>query len=429
MKRLMKSATVVVLMFSVLFADSTIAFAFTKATAGNLDEVVDIVREAGMRREDRIMIDYTGEESELDGIEYSIPDNYNYNFLYGMLLMRDDPNTSDDADYLVGNLDFGNGLLNLFYYKNRPQLIFNMDYFETAEQTKYVNEHVGEILKSIGVEGKSNYEKVKAIHDYICELITYDHTTKDPSSMYGAITNRRAVCNAYSLCMYKLCVEAGIPCKYIGGYIGNGHYGGHAWNIVALGDKWYYVDTTWDDEEEGICYDYFLKGTEDFDEVDPTVSHLLEDPLFEAPFKDVFPIARTKFVKGSPDENRLIKIAGTNPGDSDPKVTYEKAEIIKKTSPSDRKINTKKKKKTELKVFLKDKRAASIICCCECKIKKGKSIIRNPEALEAGLGVKKGQYYACLRFEGKKKGNVSIAIEMTLVNGQKMEVTFDGKIK
>ena len=429
MRRLMKAATVVVLVFSVLFADSTMAFAFTKAAASNMDEVVDIVSEAGVKREDRIMIDYTGDTSEIDKIEIN-PDNFNYNFLYGKLLMRDDPNTSDDADYLVGNICVSNDFFDIYYYKTKPQLIFNMDYFETAEQTKYVNDHVGEILKSIGVQGKSNYEKVKAIHDYLCELITYDSLRTDSNAMYGAITNRRAICNAYSLCMYKLCVEAGIPCKYIGGYAGKArNAGGHAWNIVALGDKWYYVDVTWDDTENGIVYDYFLKGTEDFDEVDPEYGHFKDEQYYWDAFTNTFPIARTAFVEGSPDENKLIRIAGTNPGNADPEVTYKKSEIIKKTIPSNKQIKAKKKKITDLVILLKDKRAAALVSTVWYDIKKGKKIIKDPEGLNVGIGVEKGQYYVYLEFKGMKKGKVSITVHMLLANGQQMEVTFSGKIK
>ena len=217
MKRIMRAVAVAVLVLGITFTDSAIAFAETTATAGSLDEVTQIVSQAGVNREDKVVINYTGDPSDLDPIKDSI-NNYNpFIFLYGWLLQKDDPTTSNDADYLVGNLEYSNANYNITFDMKKRELIFNLEYFETLEQTEYVNTHVPEILNSIGMEGKSNYEKVKGIHDYVCDLITYDNESENCNSMYGAIVDRLALCNAYSLCMYKLCVEAGIPCKYIGG--------------------------------------------------------------------------------------------------------------------------------------------------------------------------------------------------------------------
>lgn len=111
---------------------------------------------------------------------------------------------------------------------------------------------------SLNFEG-SNYEKVLAIHDYICRAVTYSLSSSDPYSVYGALIEHRAVCQGYALAFKALCDSVGIPCHTIAGW-GNG--GTHMWNAVQMEDgKWYAVDTTWDDQDDVIYYDFCLSGS------------------------------------------------------------------------------------------------------------------------------------------------------------------------
>ena len=103
MKRIMRAVAVTILAFAIIIADSAIALA---AEASNMLEVTKLVSEAGMRREKKVVIDYTGDESEFDLVEDFFSPYNPFGFLYGNLLQYDDPATSDDADYLVGNIDY-----------------------------------------------------------------------------------------------------------------------------------------------------------------------------------------------------------------------------------------------------------------------------------------------------------------------------------
>ena len=60
---------------------------------------------------------------------------------------------------------------------------------------------------------------------------------------------------SYALAFQRIMQEMKIPCMYVKGK-------DHAWNMVKLKGKWYFVDVTWDDSFGG--YKYFLKGTSDF---------------------------------------------------------------------------------------------------------------------------------------------------------------------
>ncbi len=297
-------------LIAAMFINSSLAQA-ADFTAASLSELSQILREQGLARKTNFSVEFTGSSTDFD---YAFNDNMA--IFYYDLATLDYTATSDDADYIVGNIDF---TVDNWLYSEDNTLVFNYKYFENLDQTAYVNSKVPEILKSLGVDGMSNYEKVKTIHDYVCQMITYESDGDIYSTAYSSFANGKGLCNSYALCMYKLLVGAGIPCKWIGGFAGTGRdAGGHAWNIVALGDKWYYVDPTWDDDEDNntISYDYFLKGTSDFDAADPSQTHKLEDCYSITSFLSDFPLAEKAFDPNTDsDVNTKVVIGNVAPND------------------------------------------------------------------------------------------------------------------
>ncbi|MCR4717222.1 MAG: hypothetical protein K5656_08575 [Lachnospiraceae bacterium] len=177
--------------------------------------------------------------------------------VYDYLDQIDSKKTSDDSDFLKG------GILNLGwtgYVNSSGQAIIDckMVYTEDASQIKKVNKQSKKILKKLKVSGMSDVAKVKVIHDYVVKLVTYDNTLKDHSAYGGlAASKHSTVCQGYALIMYKLLTDAGVPVHYVTGDAG----GPHAWNIVKIKGKWYYLDATWDDPSDTTVYDYFLVGS------------------------------------------------------------------------------------------------------------------------------------------------------------------------
>ena len=116
------------------------------------------------------------------------------------------------------------------------------------------------------IQGKSEYEKVKIIHDYICKKVTYTndgtlwvHTAAslflDPDPGF--------VCEGYAKSMKILCYYLGINCACVSGLAKstlNGTGEAHMWNYIRMEDgKWYMVDATWDDSRiAGVFYDDYL---------------------------------------------------------------------------------------------------------------------------------------------------------------------------
>lgn len=93
--------------------------------------------------------------------------------------------------------------------------------------------------------------KVKAIHDYLCNLLTYDEGTTALAKAYAHSAagvflspTKRVVCEGYAKAFKLLCQEAGLESALVVGNAG----GAHMWNYVKMDDgKWYVIDATWDD--------------------------------------------------------------------------------------------------------------------------------------------------------------------------------------
>ena len=114
--------------------------------------------------------------------------------------------------------------------------------------------------------GKSLYEKVKAIHDYVCEKAVYDaqNNLRVHSAGPMFIGDGHVVCEGYAKAMLILCRKLGIECACIGGFARNSSASSgeaHMWNYVKMdNDTWYLVDATWDDQLSGIRTTYLLAG-------------------------------------------------------------------------------------------------------------------------------------------------------------------------
>ena len=114
-------------------------------------------------------------------------------------------------------------------------------------------------------EGAANdYAKVRLIHDWVCEHISYDtdslNSTKTvPYKATEVVQNKKAVCLGYSTLTAALCRSVGIPCNVVSGYalgVGadtewtnetiNTSEQNHAWNEAYVDGRWVIIDTTWD---------------------------------------------------------------------------------------------------------------------------------------------------------------------------------------
>ncbi len=102
------------------------------------------------------------------------------------------------------------------------------------------------------------YEKVLAVHDYLCNTAYYCLDEYYSHTAYGALVTHYAVCDGYSLAVQRFMDVLNIPCRIA---LGEKNGEPHAWNLVMLDGKWYHLDVTWDDHRIGILRDNFLVGS------------------------------------------------------------------------------------------------------------------------------------------------------------------------
>lgn len=181
-----------------------------------------------------------------------------------------------------------------------------MLYRTTLEEEKYVSGRVAQIIAQLDLRSasKTEYEKVRSIYDYVMDTITYDtyHYANQPSyncmyTTYGALHDGYAVCQAYATLFYRLCAEVGISARVIAGNPdASTGKPTHGWNIVRLGDVYYNVDATWDDEFPGY-YLFFLKSMNGFFE------HTRDKQYETAAFDAAFPMAVNNYVL--PDQKEI----------------------------------------------------------------------------------------------------------------------------
>jgi len=121
---------------------------------------------------------------------------------------------------------------------------------------------VKNILKQLIQPGMNNHQKIKAIHDYVVLNLKYD-TDLQKYTAYEGLKTGEAVCQGYALLTYELLKEAGIENRLVEGTAGGQL---HAWNLVRLDNRWYHLDTTWDDPvpdvPKRVNYTYYLRTDE-----------------------------------------------------------------------------------------------------------------------------------------------------------------------
>lgn len=158
----------------------------------------------------------------------------------------------------------------------------NENYFEegvrSEQEVRAKINYLSNIRKTIvsQLEGYSDYDKVRHLHNWMVDNIKYDTTYKKENihDVYGAFKNKVVVCEGYARAFKYILDGLGIESVLVSGSATNssGETENHAWNYVKLDGKWYGIDVTWDDPvitgggelTNELRYQYFLKGSNKF---------------------------------------------------------------------------------------------------------------------------------------------------------------------
>ncbi len=118
----------------------------------------------------------------------------------------------------------------------------------------------------------TEYEKIKCVYEYVIDTTEYDADCLDSQNVQSALLYHKSVCAGYSRAFQYILNRMGMFCTYITGSIRGG--GDHGWNMVRIGEDYYYVDVTWGDPvfaesmndydtEDTINYTYLCCTEED----------------------------------------------------------------------------------------------------------------------------------------------------------------------
>lgn len=103
---------------------------------------------------------------------------------------------------------------------------------------------VGDCLSGID-SGASEYDKIKAVFEYIVKTADYDEDAPDNQNIYSVFVGKKSVCAGYSRAVQYLLNQLDIECIYVVGTAQDQE--AHAWNIVKCQGKYYHLDATFGD--------------------------------------------------------------------------------------------------------------------------------------------------------------------------------------
>ncbi len=184
------------------------------------------------------------------------------------------------------------------FIDNGNEISYLLDGFYSKKDIEQQEAQIAQVKNQIisQIEGKSDYQKIKLIHDYLIDSIEYESDLSQGNiyDIYGALIKRKCVCEGYAKAFQYLMNEVGIENTIV---IGTGTNSrneseSHAWNYVKLDGQWYAVDVTWDDPILGAGgkltnqsrYANFLKGSKTMNEDHfPSGKFTTDGQIFEYP--------------------------------------------------------------------------------------------------------------------------------------------------
>lgn len=160
----------------------------------------------------------------------------------------------------------------------------SQNYVMSVQEVERYNKEIDTVIEAVAKKAASlntTVEKLLYIHNYLVDTIEYDDKSSDSyNNVYGALVLKKTMCLGYSEAFRYIAEKAGIKT-----YMVLSDKLNHAWNMVNISGKYYFIDCTWDDpvfEEKNLTTDpvsgygsyryfmcsedYFLKNTHNSDD-------------------------------------------------------------------------------------------------------------------------------------------------------------------
>ena len=186
-----------------------------------------------------------------------------------------------------------------FYISKGNNANYLLDEFENEEEVneaiKFVTNYENQILNT--VTEKNDYYKILKINNWMVDNLEYNlEESSHNGNLYGALKNKKVVCEGYARLFKSFMDKLEIPCVLVSGEgidLETNSSENHAWNYVYLKGNWYAIDVTWNDPiikgtgipSPDLKYKYFLKGSKEF-----SSSHIEDGKLVENGLEFSYPV-------------------------------------------------------------------------------------------------------------------------------------------
>lgn len=258
----------------------------------NHGRIVASIREGLKGHSREITLRFHAKNDHMDGIEVMTAE-----LIEEALLETEDPTEGDYIRYQYGGYEVRYSQTeetNGYLYQVRiiPR------YYTYLSEEEEVTEEVHRILETFHFTRKTtDYEKVRTIYDYVYDTVSYDavHKKKEnhhrKTTAYAALFYKTAVCQGYSVLLYRMLREAGVEARVITGTVKlNGNEEFHAWNLVGIDGVYYNLDATL-----GKAFgteDFFLKSDETF-----SMDHIRDEQYSTKIFYEQYPMTEQDYEK------------------------------------------------------------------------------------------------------------------------------------
>lgn len=194
------------------------------------------------------------------------------------------------------------------YLSKRTDEYALLYYTEPSDEIQSDNSDIIKLSQEITSGLESDYDKAKAIHDWVCNNVWYDFDAYTSNSNYGdtsalgTLNSKKSVCQGYSSLTAALLRASDIPAKLV---VGNAlgidsakewtdetlskNYSNHTWVEAYVDSRWIFIDSTWDSDNTYQNGNFSTNtGLNSYRYFDPTISgfsldHMLIDYKEEIP--------------------------------------------------------------------------------------------------------------------------------------------------
>lgn len=169
------------------------------------------------------------------------------------------------------------------------QIILSFSYIDaqTQEKVALTQENIEEKNRRMEQEANaiiaripetaSVYEIVLFFHDELVKNVVYDKEASFQHTLYGALVEKKAVCDGYATAMQYLLGRVGIECLMVYGSDGENEGENHAWNMVKIDDEYYHLDVTWDLPPENSDIPTYVNFLADQEQIEQR--HVILSPI------------------------------------------------------------------------------------------------------------------------------------------------------